>query len=139
MGATLMHLSQTAEYALRALTWLTLHGDGPVRAGDLARTTNIPAAYLSKLLRRLVSAGLLSARKGHGGGFTLARAPSEIRFADVLEAVDDLHDDQRCAFGQVRCDEANPCPLHPAWAELRASMRVWAGKRTLADVANDAG
>ena len=60
----------------------------PVRASDLSAGTGIPVHYLSKILRRLVLAGVLTSQKGQGGGFSLSRAPEEIPFADILAAVD---------------------------------------------------
>ncbi|MBW2295571.1 MAG: Rrf2 family transcriptional regulator, partial [Deltaproteobacteria bacterium] len=68
-----MVLSQTAEYALRAMAWLaTAPTREPVRAKDLSVATGIPSHYLSKVMRRLVLAGLLISQKGQGGGFLLA-------------------------------------------------------------------
>lgn len=129
-------LTGTAEYALRALAALAADSSGdPKRTVDLAACTGVPEAYLAKVLRRLVQYGLLNANKGHGGGFTLARPPSRIRFADVLEAVDSMPLANRCAFGRARCSESSPCLLHPAWSKLKDSFLDWARTTTLADVA----
>jgi Rrf2 family protein len=131
-------LSQTAEYALRALARLAALEEGEaLRAVDLAAQTSVPAPYASKILRQLVVAGLLEGRKGHGGGFRLARDPEDIRFSDVLEALEELGPVERCAFGWEACDESRPCPLHPAWKTLQVALRDWAERTTLADVAAD--
>ncbi len=128
-------LTQTAEYALRALATLARLGPGEsLRAADLARETSVPAQYLSKVLRRLVASGLLRAQKGHGGGFSLARGPSTIRVADVLEALDSAPIVGRCAFGWGKCNDAQPCPLHPVWSKLSESFQTWTSTTTLADV-----
>ncbi|HSQ66869.1 MAG TPA: Rrf2 family transcriptional regulator [Polyangiaceae bacterium] len=128
-------LSQTSEYALRALATLARLGPGEsMRAADLARETGVPAQYLSKVLRRLVARGLLRAQKGHGGGFSLARGPSAIHVADVLEALDSAPIVGRCAFGWGKCNEAQPCPLHPVWSKLAESFQTWTSTTTLADV-----
>ncbi|MFO0570517.1 MAG: Rrf2 family transcriptional regulator [Polyangiaceae bacterium] len=128
-------LSQTAEYALRAMTRLAQPGDTQaLRATEISADTRVPVHYLSKVLRRLVGAGLLVSQKGHGGGFTLARPAAEIRFADVLEAMGEAPATGRCAFGWGNCDSRNPCPLHPAWTVLNDALQAWAGKTTLADV-----
>ncbi|MCA9490010.1 MAG: Rrf2 family transcriptional regulator [Myxococcales bacterium] len=131
-------LPQTARYALRAMTCIASQPRGQkVRADAVARATNVPPAFLSKVLRRLVAAGLLRSEKGHHGGFELARPREAIRFLDVLEAVDvDLTSDD-CAFGFGRCNAASPCPLHDAWLELKQSMLVWAARKTLVDVECD--
>jgi Rrf2 family protein len=130
-----MELSSTAEYALRAMAFLATWSEPrPARAPDLARATGIPRAYLSKVMRKLVVAGLVGSQKGHGGGFTLARATDAIRFADVLEAAGYEVGADRCGFGWGRCNPTESCPLHPAWSELNRMFVTWAERTTLADV-----
>lgn len=130
-----MYLSRSAEYALRTAACLTRQGPGErMRAKDLAPLAGVPHPYLSKILRRLTAAGLLTSQKGHGGGFALARDPDQIRFVDVLRAVDFEPSADHCLFGWENCDEANPCPLHPEWADLKESIEEWARTRTLADI-----
>ncbi len=133
-----MILSQTAEYALRAMAWLaTSSGGEPVRAKDLSTATGIPTHYLSKVMRRLVLAGLLVSQKGQGGGFVLSKAPGEIPFIDILTAVDAYPAEGRCAFGWGHCDETTPCPLHGSWSDLNERLRCWAEGTTLAEIARD--
>jgi Rrf2 family iron-sulfur cluster assembly transcriptional regulator len=128
-------LSQTAEYALRAMAWLALESPRtPVRAKDLAASTGIPLPYLSKILRRLVVADLLESQKGQGGGFSLARPPREITFEAILSAIDAYPDQGRCAFGLGDCSDLNPCPLHASWSRLSDAVHDWASATTLADV-----
>ena len=129
------HFSQTAEYALRAMACLAARGDEALRAADLTEATHVPVHYLSKVLRRLVAAGLLVSQKGHGGGFVLARRADQITFADVLDAVGEAPAGGRCAFGWGTCDARHPCPLHPAWSVLSTSLVTWAERTTLAQVA----
>jgi Rrf2 family protein len=133
-----MLLSQTAEYALRAMTWLaTDRPELPVRARDLSEGTGIPIHYLSKILRRLVLAGLLESQKGQGGGFSLARPPEEIRFEDVLVAVDAYPEQGRCAFGWGTCGEDDPCPIHGSWSRLSYAVHEWASTTTLASAGDE--
>lgn len=128
-------LSQTAEYALRAMAWMALRSPrDPILARELSLGTQIPAQYLSKILRRLVLAGLLESRKGRGGGFTLARPAKDIRFRDVLEAIDAYPQEGRCAFGWGACKASSPCPLHGSWSTLSDRFRVWASQSTFAGV-----
>lgn len=133
-----MNLTQTAEYALRAMARLALLESGEAaRAADLSETAAIPSHYVSKLMRRLVVAGLVDSRKGHGGGFTLAKPAATIRFVDVLRAVDYQVQPNRCAFGWGDCDPAHACPLHEVWNRMVSSFHKWAEETTLADVHHD--
>lgn len=130
-----MLFNQTAEYALRAMAHLAMMPPGSsARARDLSAATGIPSDYVSKVLRRMVRAGLLLSQKGHGGGFKLARPPEEITFADILHSVDEPLDQERCAFGWGACGTHAPCPLHEAYSRLKRGVWRWAQETTLADV-----
>jgi Rrf2 family protein len=129
-------LTTTAEYALRALVELASSPPAQaIRAADLAVRTSVPEAYLSKVLRRLVSKGFLHGTRGRGGGFMLARPATRITFLEVLTAVDSEPSSNRCVFGRPKCSDKNPCPLHPAWKKVREAFIDWAQTTTLADVA----
>jgi Rrf2 family iron-sulfur cluster assembly transcriptional regulator len=128
-------LPQTAEYALRAMTCIASKAkNSPVRSKDLVEHTHIPEAYLAKVLRKLVEAGLLTSQKGHGGGFELARDAVEIRFVDILRAVEVDPALRHCAFGFPKCDASRPCPLHDHYEQLQRHYLAWAARATLADV-----
>jgi len=130
-----MYLTQTAEYVLRAMAQLAfVEENGVMSVADLAEATTIPRAYLSKIMRRMVVANLVTARKGHGGGFSLAKPAQEIRFADVLTAAGFQPMDSHCAFGWGKCNAARPCALHFAYTELTQRCGGWASDFTLADV-----
>lgn len=135
-----MWLPQTAEYAMRAMAVLArAPEEAVVPAAQLAEQSRVPLPYLSKIMRRLVVAGLARGQRGHGGGFWLARPAARIRVADVLEAVDVSVDERSCAFGWAACRDDRPCPLHAMWVDLRARQRRWAEETTLERViTNDA-
>ena len=134
-----MILNQTVEYALRAMAVLATVGpDERVTSGDLSRDANIPEHYVSKVMRRLVLAGLVAAKRGHHGGFQLARPPHQIAFIDVLEAVDFQPEARHCAFGLGKCNPMAPCALHPAYAALNDCFLEWARNTTLVNVQPDA-
>jgi Rrf2 family protein len=128
-------LPVSIQYAMRAVVVLAAREPGAwVPARDLVDATHVPGAYLPKVLRRLVEAGLLEAVKGHHGGFRLARAAGEIHLFDVITAFDDEHGQQPCHFGYEACSPDDPCPLHPFVTELNERMRAWARSHTFAEV-----
>ncbi|GEM_PF-657937 len=128
---------QTAIYALRAMAALALLEDGKrLRSLELAGRTGIPTHYLSKVMRKLVVAGLVDGLKGHGGGFRLNRPAAEIRFRDILLATEFDPEEKVCAFGWPACDELRPCPLHSSWSRFKSCLIDWADQTTLDEVAN---
>lgn len=93
-------ISQTAEYAMRAVVWLAAHDDGLHAVETIAEGTRVSRSYLSKVLNMLCRAGIVQAQRGPGGGCRLLRSPSEITLLTVLNAVDpiehiDPHDPQQ--------------------------------------------
>jgi Rrf2 family protein len=134
-----MYLSRPAEYALRAMAYIARQEPGQrILARDLSKAIDVPPAFLSKIMRALSMADLLDARKGHNGGYILARPPQEVRFIDVLRAVDFEPSADHCLFGLGNCDSNNPCPLHPEWSVLKQQIENWASSYTLAEGISEA-
>ena len=112
----------------------TLPEGSSAPAAELAEAASIPRHYVSKLMRRLVVADLVDSRRGHGGGFTLTRAPDAVRFIEILEAVGFPGDTNSCVFGWDQCDPNQPCPLHTSWSRLKLAFLKWAQETTLGEV-----
>ncbi len=130
-----MLLSQSAQYALRAVIALARAEQGglvPVQA--LARRARVPRAYLSKIMRQLVDAGLVGARPGKHGGYWFAGEHRHVRVADVLRAVGAFEAKGSCVLGQTRCDASRPCLMHGAWSTMQAAYNQWANSTTIADI-----
>jgi Rrf2 family protein len=87
-----MKLTRASSYALHAVTFLAAQKDHtrPVASHHIAAARGIPERFLLKVLKPLVSAGILLSLKGPSGGYRLARQADEISMLDVLEAVDGL-------------------------------------------------
>jgi Rrf2 family nitric oxide-sensitive transcriptional repressor len=104
-------ISQTAEYALRAVAALAGNPDEPMVTQRLADTTKVPAGYLSKVLQSLGRGGLVHSTRGVGGGFTLTRPAAEITIYDIVQAVDPLQRIRTCPLG-LAAHGVRLCPLH---------------------------
>ncbi|NLH99919.1 MAG: Rrf2 family transcriptional regulator [Chthonomonadales bacterium] len=103
-------VSQTSEYALRAMVHLAL-ADQRRSVREIAEAAGIPTAYLGKVLKQLVRARLVSAKRGPGGGVALAEPADRITVYDIVNAVDPIEHVRRCPLGHVK-DELRLCPLH---------------------------
>src|SRR5436305_10561668 len=85
-----MKLTRSSSYALHAVAFLTARKDHarPVASHHIAAAPGIPERFLLKVLKPLVSAGILLSLKGPNGGYRLARPADQISMLDILEAVD---------------------------------------------------
>ena len=83
-----MKVSTRGDYASRALLPLALHSDdqGPTSVRDIAERTGLPQPYLEQILLALKGAGLVRSKRGVGGGYVLARSPSEITLGEIVSA-----------------------------------------------------
>src|SRR3569833_4303142 len=67
-----MQLTRAADYAVRVMVYLaTLPDDKRALLPDLARVTEAPESFLSKVLQSLAHAELISSRRGKLGGFAI--------------------------------------------------------------------
>lgn len=107
------------------------HGQGPVQSHDIATSQDIPEPYLNQLLTQLRKAGLITSRRGPGGGHSLARPASEVTVAELITALEgslwptEDGNDQRRA----------PChALHDLLQELYQQTELVLRGCTLADL-----
>jgi Rrf2 family protein len=127
-------LSKKAKYAIKALLALAdSDREEPIRIADLARAEQIPPKFLELILLGLRNQGILRSRKGKGGGYQLAREPSEIFLGQIVRMFDGPLAPVPCASQTAyqRCadcrDEA-VCGVHLAMKEVRdATARVLDG------------
>lgn len=104
-------LSQTTEYALRAMACLAYSPDDLTPTPKLAELTMVPPNYLAKVLQSLAQADLISGRRGVGGGYRLARTAEEISLLDVVNAIDPVERIHTCPLGLAN-HGSNLCALH---------------------------
>jgi len=143
-----MLLSKSCEYGLRAMLYLATLGDGanpdegaavdPTREYVSIRTVSdeldIGFSFLTKVFQQLNDAGLLTSKRGPGGGVALTRPPDDIHLHEIVVAIDGDDLFEECVLGLPGCGEAEPCPLHDRWSETRSELEATFRGTTLAEV-----
>lgn len=133
-----MIYSSACEYAIRAATYLASRHDDDVlvKLKDISEAEDIPAPFLSSILQRLVTVGLLRSARGPTGGYALTRPPSEVTLMDIKSAVDGTTELDECAVGLGPCNDEMPCPLHDSWKPIRQQIRAYLKQTTLAQMSD---
>lgn len=126
-------ISQTAEYALRAMVFLAEYGDRSHTIQQIASATEVPAGYLSKVMQSLARAGLVRSQRGKHGGFALAAAPEELTVYQVVQAVDPIPRITRCPLRNPAHEEGL-CALHRRIDDATALIVQCFRDSTLADL-----
>ena len=130
-------VSQTAEYALRAVVDLSFHYGESRTSKQIATATRVPAGYLVKVLQDLGKYGIVRSQRGLGGGFVLAAPPESITVFDVLNAVDPPRRIRACPLGLPE-HRTILCPLHRKLDDaMAAAERAFRGT-TIAEVTSSA-
>lgn len=104
-------ISQTVEYALRAIVTIAQQNGRPCTAKEIAATTQVPAPYLSKLMQGLVKNGVVTSQRGLRGGFLLCKSPDDLTLLEVVDAVEPFQRIRRCPLG-IQSHAGTLCPLH---------------------------
>ena len=128
-----MMVSQTAEYALRAVVWLGGRPNEQVGTKKISEAAQVPAGYLAKVLQMLARAGLVVSTAGRGGGFKLNRPPDKISVLDVINAVDPIQRIHECPL-QLMSHGMNLCPLHRRLDDAMAQMEAAFARSTVAEM-----
>lgn len=126
-------ISQTAEYALRAIVYLAMNPGNAFTTQQISRQTKVSAAYLSKVLQSLVRARLVQSQRGLGGGFVLSKPPEEINFLEVLDAVDPIQRIRTCPLG-LKAHGTNLCAMHKKLDDATAVIEKTFADTTIAEI-----
>ncbi len=123
-------ISQTSEYALRAMVFLA-EQSVPRTTSEIAEKTQAPAGYLSKVMQSLNRAGLVHSQRGLHGGFVLTMPAEDLTVLQVVNAVEPIRRFHECPLG---LHGKNLCPLHRKLDDAAKSIEDTFGDTTIADL-----
>jgi Rrf2 family protein len=134
----MLRLSKKADYALMAMKHLATHTDAAsTSARAIAEEYNIPLELLAKVLQRLARRGLLASHQGTRGGYAIAKPPTAISVADIIQAIDGPLTVTACSTDDEQCEQFNRCNVRdPLW---RIKDRIITALETvsLAEIASE--
>jgi Rrf2 family protein len=125
--------SSTAEYALRAVVFLATQGEKLSSSHVIAEVTKVPAGYLSKVLKDLADAGVVTSQRGPRGGFSLAKPADQLTVLDVINAVDRIQRIRKCPLG-IPSHGTHLCRLHQKLDDAIALIEDAFGSSTIAEM-----
>lgn len=114
-----MQITRQADYAIRAVRYLSRAGNQRAATSTVAKEMKIPPSFLAKIISQLSIAGIVQTSRGAHGGVMLARPPEEITLLDVVEAIDGPIQLNECVADPGKCEFAEDCAMHPVWVEAQ--------------------
>lgn len=131
----MLRIAKLTDYA--TLLMVRLAGE-PARyfsAAQLADELVLPLPTVSKLLKRLLRAELLTSIRGAGGGYSLAHAPHAVSVADVVSAIEGPVALTECTLGKGGCSLEKNCATRTNWQLINRAVRMALEAVSLADMA----
>jgi FeS assembly SUF system regulator len=131
----MLRISRLTDYATVILATLAGEPERVQTATALAEHTQIAAPTVSKLLKQLQRANLVTSTRGLHGGYQLARPATDITAADILDALEGPVALTDCAAGHGHCGIEHSCRVGRAWQRLNQAIRHSLNEVTLAQLA----
>ncbi len=129
-------IRRNTDYALRAMVNLTEnYKQEPVSVRSIAEKEDISYQLACKLMQKLHNAKLLESWMGPRGGFRLSREPSKINLLEVIEAIQEPLNFNRCLLSEDACSRKKTCPITSKLAELQEHVKDFLSEITLDQVA----
>ena len=132
-----MLISSKGRYALRLMIYIAAFGDaeGKISLREVSDREKISLKYLEQLVRPLMHAGLLKSVRGKGGGYMMAKDPSDVLAGDILRAVEGTTSPVACDGIDNSCARSDLCSTVRFWKGLDEVIENYVDGVTLADLA----
>lgn len=125
----ILRISEAASIALHAMLILAAKQLTFYSVKEIAARLNVSENHLSKVLQRLVKAGLVVSVKGNKGGFKIAKDPQYLFLLDVYEAIDGKFQPSTCLLNRTPCE--NNCIMGDLMASINDQVKQFFTKTNL--------
>lgn len=131
----MFRLNRLTDYAIVILSQMS-HDIGVVNsAGSLAATTQVPVPTVSKILKLLSAAGVVTSHRGVAGGYSLDRPAAGVSVAEIIQSLEGPIALTACVDGATDgCEAENHCPISGNWNRVNDAIRTALAGVSLADM-----
>ena len=129
-----MVMTLETDYAVRIVEMLAV-SNKKIDAHTISDETHVPLRFALKILRKLVSGGLIVSYKGARGGYMLAREPGKITLRQVIESVEGPYMISRCQQDEYACSHT-ACRFHQIYDEISSIVRTKLDSYTFDSLSN---
>ena len=131
-----MIFSKSFGYAVRGVLYVAAMQEKKqyIQAEEIAQDLVVPRHFISKILKKLVKAGILCSSKGKTGGFTVNDRTTECLLSDLFELTEGKDILNKCSLRLQECNGDNPCPLHESMSHVKKYLKDTLGATTIGDL-----
>jgi len=129
----MLRLSKFADYGTQVMAYMAK--DRAVHsASEVSATLGIAIPTVSKILKMLVRENLVASSLGAKGGYMLARDPSEISLAEIINAMDGPISITECSSTTTSCERESTCSTRSNWQGINHIIHDALNKVNLAQM-----
>ncbi|WP_416885639.1 SUF system Fe-S cluster assembly regulator [Marinospirillum sp.] len=132
----MLKLSKLTDYAVVLAAQMAQAPEQLYTAAQLAELLGLPKPTVSKLLKMLVKAHLLSSQRGTQGGYQLARPAHQIMASDLIAAIEGPVAMTDCSQDAHQCSLAAQCGVADNWQRVTQAMHQLLASVSLAQLAH---
>jgi len=130
----MLRLGKMTDYATVILSFMAKSQLKVHAALEISTATGISQPTVSKILKLLLKAQVLSSIRGAKGGYSLINAPEKITVASVITALEGPISLTECSSSEVQCEQASGCTIGNNWRVVNQSVQRALESVTLADM-----
>lgn len=130
-----MKYSKATNYALHSMVHLAMEPDkDAVPVEDLAQLQKLSPTYLSKILTKLVKAGLVQSTPGVNGGYRLLHSPEQVTFLEIIQAIEGQEALLSCTMTLNGTAHHHECLIEKAITQAEDKMLEVLSQQTIAGI-----
>ena len=121
----MMRINKLTDYGIVVMTKIaSIDANSTHTAKEMSEMTNIPLPTVTRLLKTLATEGLLTSQRGSQGGYNLAKAPSNISIASIIESFEGPIALIECATDECECTYEADCSTQKPWQKINDSVKT---------------
>jgi Rrf2 family transcriptional regulator, cysteine metabolism repressor len=129
-----MWVSTRAQYGMRALVEIAMHGDAAVSLKIVSERQGISLHYLEQIIAVLRRAGYVESTRGAYGGYRVAKPMNEINALEVTELLEGSLAPVACLEAEDNCERVGQCSTETLWRRVDVAVREVLRATTLAQL-----
>ena len=118
-----MKLNAKTDFLYRSMIYVALHQDRLVTAKEISEAYDLSHNHIAKVIKELVSAGMLEGVRGRGGGVRLLKSAADIKLGEIMGLAEGKSSIVDCKNGiGGPCRIASACRLKGVLDEAQAAF-----------------
>ncbi|HIG64732.1 MAG TPA: SUF system Fe-S cluster assembly regulator [Methyloprofundus sp.] len=130
----MLRLAKLTDYATVILSFMAKSQTQIHAALEISRATGIALPTVSKILKLLLKAEVLSSIRGAKGGYALVQPPEKITVASVIAALEGPIALTECSTQEGSCGQVSGCQIGNNWRIVNQTIQQALESVTLADM-----